>query len=115
MGSAFLAVAGVTWWRGHGAVAGLLATLGGVLSVAGILIPSRLGPVYRAWMVLALTISKVTTPVFLGVVYFLVVTPIGLAMRLFRRNPLTRKLQCGSYWVARSGESDRRGTMKDQF
>ena len=38
--------------------------------LAGLLVPARLGPVYRAWMGLALRISKVTTPIFMGVTYF---------------------------------------------
>ena len=53
-----------------------------------LLIPTLLGPVNRAWMGLAHLISKVTTPIFMGVVYFVVLTPIGLGMRLAGRRPL---------------------------
>ena len=74
--------------------------------------PARLGPVYRAWMGLALLISKVTTPIFLAIVYFLVIAPVGLLMRLFGRNPLRHKPEDGSWWLSRGAE---RGTMSNQF
>ena len=42
---------------------------------------ASLGPVERAWMGLAGIISKVTTPIFMSVVYFVVLTPVGLLRR----------------------------------
>ena len=56
--------------------------------LGGLLVPGKLGPVYRAWMGLAHVISKVTTPIFMGVVYFLVITPIAVLRRTFGGNPL---------------------------
>ena len=47
-----------------------------------------LGPVERAWMGLAHAISKVTTPIVMGVMYLLVLTPVGLLRRRFGGNPL---------------------------
>ena len=93
----------------------VLGATGVLLAAAGIIMPSRLGPIYRGWMAFALAISKVTTPFFLGVVYYLVIAPIGVTMRLFGHNPLARKSNDGSFWVARHADEDRRGTMKDQF
>ena len=78
VGLAFLAVASITLWRGHQSASLVLGGLAVALLLAGALIPTRLGPVYRGWMGLALVISKVTTPIFLGVVYFLVITPSEL-------------------------------------
>ena len=85
------------------------------LLVAGALIPTRLGPVYRGWMGLALVISKVTTPIFLGVVYFLVITPSGVAMRMLGRDPLRPKRQDGTYWIRREAGPSRRSDMTRQF
>lgn len=64
----------------------------GVLATMALLVPEWLRPVHRGWMTMALAISKVTTPVILGVVFFLVVTPMGLVMRLFRNDPMRRQL-----------------------
>ena len=115
LGAAFVAIASVTWWRGHMLIGAVLGATGVLLAAAGIIMPSRLGPISRGWMAFALAISKVTTPFFLGVVYYLVIAPIGVTMRLFGHNPLARKSNDGSFWVARHADEDRRGTMKDQF
>ena len=83
----------------------ILSTLGGLLFVAGLVVPRQLGPVERAWMALARAISKVTTPIIMGIVYFVVLMPVGLAVRLAGRNPLTRQHRGPSYWVDRSSEA----------
>jgi len=83
-----------------------------LLLAAGALVPARLGPVFRTWMGLAHAISKVTTPIFMGIVYFIVILPIGLGMRLLGRNPIRHSPIDGSYWVERNQP---RGEMTDQF
>ena len=115
VGAGLLALASVGWWRGHGSVASLLGFTGFVLAAAGIVVPSRLAGLRRAWMRLARAISKITTPVAMGVVYFIVIAPVGLVMRLFGRNPLERRRENGSFWIARSAGSVRRGKMTNQF
>ena len=64
--------------------------LGLVLVAAGIIVPARLGPVYIGWMKFGLLLSKVTTPIILGIVYYLVITPTGLVRRLFVGDTLTK-------------------------
>jgi hypothetical protein len=112
VGTAFVVLAGISLWRNHPVPAGILGALGIGLIAAGAVIPARLGPVYRAWMGLALAISRVTTPIFMGVVFFAVLMPMGLLMRLFGRNPLTRKPINESYWVV---PNEMRGSLKNQF
>jgi hypothetical protein len=112
VGIAFALLATISWWRGHHLPVYMLGTLGGLLLFAGLLIPRRLGPVERTWMQLAVLISKVTTPVFMGVVYFLVLFPVGLVMRAFGRNAVRHKPVNDSYWAPRS---DARGSMLNQF
>ena len=85
-----------------------------LLLAAGAAFPSRLGPVQRTWMAIALGISKVTTPIFMGIIFFVVIAPIGLFMRLVRRNPVKHKPRNGSYWTDHAAE-DERGTMTNQF
>jgi Saxitoxin biosynthesis operon protein SxtJ len=102
VGAAFLVLAGIAWWRGHPVTAPVLASLGGLLVLAGLAVPTRLGPVSRAWMGLAHAISKVTTPIFLGVAYFGVITPVGLVRRALGRNPLPRPAAGQSGWAPRA-------------
>ena len=112
VGIAFLIFGGIAWWRNHHVAAPIFGSLGILLLAAGALVPARLGPVFRAWMGLAHAISKVTTPIFMGIVYFIVIFPIGLGMRLFGRNPIRHRPTGGSYWFERNQP---RGEMKDQF
>ena len=96
-----------------GALVGLGA-LGVALVTAGLVAPARLGRVYGAWMSVALAMSKVTTPLFMTVVYLAVLTPLGLAMRLARRRPLARTRDAASYWVDRPPGA-RRSDLRRQF
>jgi len=65
--------------------------LGGLLVVwAGVAPASLRGP-YRLWMRGAMLLSRVTTPVLMSVIFFLVITPTALLMRLVAYDPLTRR------------------------
>ncbi|MEQ1857786.1 MAG: SxtJ family membrane protein [Longimicrobiales bacterium] len=113
VGTAFLLLAGILWWRDHAIPMWITAGLGGVLYIAGAVAPAQLGPIYRAWMRLALLISKVTTPIFMGVVYMLVFTPAGAIMRLVGKRPLVHPVTNGSVW--HDATTRARGDLTRQF
>jgi hypothetical protein len=115
VGAAFLGLGGVLLWRDHVTAATVAGGLGTVLLLAGVVAPSLLTPVERAWMAMAHAISKVTTPLFMGIVYYLVVVPTGFALQVFGRNPLRRTMDGNSYWVDRRQSSDARGDLSRQF
>lgn len=112
VGAAFLIFSGILWWQDHHKMAQIFGGFGMLLSAAGALVPTRLGPLYRAWMGFAHVISKVTTPIFMGFVYFVVIFPIGVGMRLFGRNPIHHRLTGGSYWFRRN---QRRSDLTEKF
>jgi hypothetical protein len=114
VGAAFLVLAGLLRWRGAETVPIVFAVLGGALLAAGLVVPSKLGPVQRGWMAMALAISRVTTPILMAVVYYLTVLPIGLFMRAVGRNPLVRAERAGGFWVERPAEG-RRSDLERQF
>jgi Saxitoxin biosynthesis operon protein SxtJ len=114
VGTAFIVLAGLMWRRAHVTAAAVAAVLGCGLLVAGLVVPTRLGPVYRGWMALALAISKVTTPVFMSALFFLVLTPAGLLARLLGHRPLSRPRDAGTFWQSRP-EGARRGELDHQF
>jgi hypothetical protein len=114
VGIAFLVFAAVAWWRGHPTTTTVLGALGGTLSLAGLIIPTLLGPVERAWMKLAHLISKVTTPIVMGVMYLFVLTPVGFLRRQFGGNPMVHATADGSYWKSRP-EGRRAGNLTRQF
>lgn len=79
----------------------------GLLSLLGfgfILIPSRLRPVYAAWLKIAHFVGRVFTTLLLSLAYYLVITPSALLKRVFGGRPLPVKPDKGalSYWVARA-------------
>lgn len=114
VGGAFLALGGLLWWR-HRPAAPYLGGLGAALALAALVAPTYLGPVQKAWMALAHAISKVTTPIFMAIVYFVVLTPIGLVRRAFGSNALEHRAKGDSYWVTRSPEGQARASMERQF
>ncbi len=114
VGGAFLVVGVLLWRRGHAAPAWVVLALATTLITAGLAAPTRLGPVYRGWMALALAISKVTTPILMGAIYFLVLTPTGVIARLFGHRALSRPRGTATYWQNRPAGS-RRGDMNHQF
>ena len=115
LGIAFLVIAAISRWRGHDIPPLVAAVLAVVLIVAGLIAPTRLGAVERAWMGFAHAISKVTTPIFMGIVYFMVVAPIGVVMRVLGRNPLRHAEVAGSFWASRSEDGEGRGGLERQF
>jgi len=66
-------------------------TLAVLLIGPALVAPGFLGPAYRLWMKLAEVLAWINTRVLLGVVFYLVVTPIGLIMRLLGRDPGARR------------------------
>lgn len=105
----------LSWWRGHEMAPIVLWAIGACLTVAGLAIPGRLGPVHGMWMQFAEALSKITTPILMSLVYFLVVLPTGVLMRRFGRNPLVRPASGTSYWITRTSRRERPADMRRQF
>jgi len=114
VGGAFLLFAAVAWWRGRPSTTAVLGALGGALVIAGVVIPTCLGPVERGWMRLAHLISTVTTPIVMAAMYLLVLTPIGVARRMLGGNPMHHQPGASGYWRPRA-EGRRTGNLTRQF
>lgn len=114
VGGAFLLLAALLWRRTHVTGATVVGIVGAALVLGGLVAPAQLGPVYRGWMALAKAISKVTTPIFMSIIFFLVLTPAGFLVRLFGHRPLTPPRGAGTYWHSRP-DGERRGALDHQF
>ena len=114
VGGAFIVLAGILYWRERAILSASLAGLGSVLVLAGLTVPTHLGPVRDAWMKLAHAISKVTTPIFMGIIFFVVIMPFGVLARAFGHRALVRKAGL-SAWVERSETTGRRSNLERQF
>ncbi len=102
VGTAFAVFGAISWWRGHELPPLVLWAVATLLIVPGALFPSVLGPVHRGWMAFAMVLGHVNTRIILTALYYLVMTPVGLVMRLFR-DPLDRSLKDArdSQWIRR--------------
>jgi hypothetical protein len=111
VGSVLMLIALTIAWRGEWAIGSgtrALAGSGALLALLGLVAPEALRPLYRAWMGLALVLGHVMTRVLLALVFFLIVTPIGLVRRALGRDPIEKSAEpeLDSYWIRREDGAD---------
>ena len=80
----------------------------------GIINSKILTPLNKLWFKFGLLLGAIVAPVIMGFIFFIVVTPIGLLMRLFGKDLLRKKFNKSvkSYWIKRDKKL---GTMRQQF
>lgn len=118
IGGAALALALFFAWRGtHPSLRPALVVTAVPLLAAALVRPALLAPMATAWLALGERIAAVTTPVFLTLIYLLVVTPFGLLRRRLFGSPILRDPAAPTYWVRRppSTPEARRSAMEHQF
>jgi hypothetical protein len=115
VGLAFAAFGAIAYWRGKHRTGIVLLGVGGLLVLAALAIPTSLGPVERAWMGLARLISKVTTPIFMAIVYFVAITPIGFIRGRTSGSPIRQRERQASRWEPHVGAAAPRESMEHQY
>lgn len=92
------------------AVAGCFAVLASAA-------PGMLAPLNRAWTRFGLLLHAIVSPVMLGIMFYGVVMPTGLAMRLARKDPLRLRFEpgAGTYWIERAPPGPPPESFRDQF
>jgi len=100
VGGAFSALGGWWFYRGKlGVLPVIFLGLGGGLMLLGALLPVALLLPNRAWMGLAAVLSSITTRIILAIIFFGLVTPIGIIKRLSGWDPLRRRANSAeTYW-----------------
>ena len=84
-----------------------------IFLILGLLNSKFLTPLNRSWLKFGELLGRVISPLVMGLVYFVILTPIGLFMRLIRKDLLGIKFsKKNSYWIKRDKNI---GTMKRQF
>ena len=84
-----------------------------IFLILGLINSNILTPLNKIWFRFGILLGRFVSPVVMGVVFFLVVTPISLLMKLFGKDVLNlKKNDSKSYWIEKSGPKSR---MKDQF
>lgn len=98
-------IGGFLLWRGRPAWPYFMGAAG-LFGLWGLLWPSGLKPLYKVWMSLALVMGFVVSRILLTLLFYGVVTPIGLLMRLLGKDLLDSKMgDRDSYWHLRERES----------
>jgi len=84
-----------------------------IFLVLGLLNSKFLNPFNKLWFKFGIILGKIISPLIMGIIFFLVVTPTGLIMRLLRKDILSLKYnQNNSYWIEKKGPKSK---MKNQF
>ena len=81
--------------------------------VLGLLDSKILTPLNKLWFKFGLLLGKIISPLIMGFIFFIVVTPIGILMRIFKKDLLNLKFNNKrSYWVEKT---EPKSKMKNQF
>ena len=79
-----------------------------VFLILGILNSRALTPLNWLWFKFGILLGTIISPIIMGIIFFFVVTPIGLLMKLFKKDTLNKK----SYWIEKT---EPKSNMKNQF
>ena len=84
-----------------------------IFLILGFLNSKILAPLNKIWFKFGILLGKIVSPLIMGIIFFLVVTPIGFIMRLLRKDVLNLKYNKNkSYWIEKNGPKSK---MKNQF
>lgn len=87
-----------------------------ILAAVTLLRPALLNSLNRAWYQLGLFLGRVVSPIVLGILFFLLITPVALIIRIAGRDALRlRRKKVDSYWIDRSPPGPNADSFRDQF
>src|SRR5262245_2690509 len=111
------AILTITFRRKHGDLVPYAASLSALFLIAGVLTPRLLTPLNRAWMKLAELLHLITSPIVLGVLFYVVFTPVAVWMKLIKRDAMNREFdpKLSTYWNARSPAGPPPASLSEQF
>jgi len=107
------AIAGYLYWKGHGLWPWFMGG-GGVSLAVALFSPYLLKPFYKVWMALAFSLGFIMTRVLLTLAFFLIFTPLGLVLKILRKDLLHEKidLNAGTYWRRHEPITDKSRYLK---
>tara|TARA_Y200000002_G_scaffold38661_1_gene28233 strand:+ start:248 stop:631 length:384 start_codon:yes stop_codon:yes gene_type:complete len=84
-----------------------------IFLILGLINSKILTPLNKIWFKFGIFLGKTVSPLIMGVIFFFVVTPTGLLMKIFRKDILNlKKKENKSYWIEKDGPKSK---MKNQF
>jgi polyferredoxin len=103
LGIVLLILAGLNWWREHASVAVVMVVIAIASELIALIKPVLIKPVFIVLTTIAKGIGWFNTRLLLSLVFYLMMAPIGLIMRLIRKDLLDRKVNknASTYWHER--------------
>ena len=84
-----------------------------IFLILGLMNSKILNPLNKLWFKFGILLGKIVSPIIMGIIFFLVVTPIGFIMRILGKDLLNLKFNTNkSYWIEKTGPKSK---MKNQF
>ena len=84
-----------------------------IFLILGLINSNILTPLNKIWFKFGLLLGKIISPIIMGIIFFCVVTPIGLFMRLLKKDILNLKFSnLNTYWIKKEGPKSK---MRNQF
>lgn len=104
------------WWRGNALYPWMVA-LSALILLLTLVRPDWLAPANRAWMKFGELLNRIVSPIALGIIFFVVLTPMGLAMRVFGRDAMKRRFDpsARTYWIERKPPGPDPSGLPNQF
>ncbi len=105
------------WLHGSVDVAWAIWALGGILTITFALVPKARKKIYVGWMYAVFPIAFVVSHLVLAAVYFLVLTPVSLLLRVRGKDPMNRSFdpEAPTYWIPRDGRKRPKSSYFRQF
>ena len=111
------AIIGLWPWLFGGQIRAWSLVIGAALLGVAWLWPAVLAPLNRVWTRFGLLLHRIVSPVVLGVMFFVVITPMGLLMRILGKDPLRLRFDrdARSYWIERRPPGPAPDSLNNQF
>ena len=84
-----------------------------IFLILGLLNSKILNPLNKLWFKFGMILGRIISPIIMSIIFFLIVTPISLIMKLLKKDLLNLKFnKTNTYWIEKSGPKSK---MKNQF
>ncbi len=110
-------VIGLFLWHKKAAVVFWPLALSATFLCSGLFMPKSLNALNLLWLKFGLLLHRLTSPIILAVMFYLLITPMGILMRVFGRCPIDKNfnVQLNSYWIVRNPPGPDPESMRNQF
>ena len=115
--AAFFLIITCLKYYSSGSVSYIFIGLMVICIILAIFTPSVLRPFNTVWLKFGLLLNKIMSPIIMSIVFFLVVTPIGICMRVLGKRPLNigSGPKQNTYWLPYTSDNDEHDSMNNQF